>query len=58
VRYTVRPYSEDGFKPDPGVGWCVWDNTTNAPAETSTFRYINLSREKAQDEADSLNNPE
>lgn len=58
MRYTVRRYSDDGFKPDPAVGFCVWDNQTNSPAESHSFRFINLSREKAEHEADNLNNPD
>jgi hypothetical protein len=47
MRYTVRNQG-DGY-------YCVWDNETDEAAEAHGMRYINLSREKAFDEAQDLN---
>lgn len=58
ARYSVRAYSEDGFKPHPEMGWCVWDKETDAPAEANGMRYVNLRQEEAHEEAEGLNNPE
>jgi hypothetical protein len=46
-RYTVRNQG-DGY-------YCVWDNETDEAAEAHGMRYINLSYEKAFDEAKDMN---
>jgi hypothetical protein len=58
ARYTVRQYTEDGFKSPDEHCWAVWDKETDAPAEAHGFKYINLRQEKAREEAETLNDAE
>lgn len=58
MRYSPRIFHGDGFMDDLETEWCVWDSETGAPAEAHGFRYINLRRDEAEDDAETLNNPE